>query len=97
MSEQPQDQPSNQPPNQPPPGQGQYQPPPVQGQYQSAPPRRLVRTSWDSPVSGVCGGIAAYLNLDPTLVRVLAVIAILVTFPVGLIAYFVMWGVMPKG
>ena len=60
------------------------------------PYRRLTRTSWDAPVSGVCGGIARYLGVDPTVVRVLAVFTMLVTFPAGPIAYAVMWAVIPK-
>ena len=74
---------------------------PQQSTYQAPPPppppyRRLTRTTWDAPVSGVCGGVARYLGVDPALVRVLAAIAMLVTFPVGLIVYAVMWAVVPK-
>ena len=36
----------------------------------SAGPSRLARSRTDRKLFGVCGGIAAYLNLDPTLVRV---------------------------
>ncbi len=80
---------------------GPYPPqPPQAGPGPGLPPpppyKRLTRTSWDAPVSGVCGGVARYLGVDPTLVRVLAAIAIVVTFPVGLIVYAVMWAVMPK-
>ena len=74
-------------------------PPPYQAPYQQTdqPPfRRLTRTSWDAPISGVCGGVARYLGVDPTLVRVLAAIAMVVTFPAGPIVYAVMWAVMPK-
>lgn len=74
-------------PQQPPP----WQPPPAQARY-----KRLVRTRYDAPISGVCGGVARYLNVDPTLVRVLAVIAAVVTFPVGPIVYLILWGVIPK-
>ncbi len=73
----------------------QPQPP----EFQPTPPppyKRLVRTSWDAPISGVCGGVAHYLGVDPTLVRVLAVIAAIFTFPVGPIAYLVLWAVIPK-
>ena len=74
--------------------------PPGQHQGQQAPPpppyKRLTRTSWDAPISGVCGGLARYFGVDPTLVRVLAVIAAVFTFPAGLIAYAVAWAVMPK-
>jgi phage shock protein C len=78
----------------PPPYQAPYQQP---GQQPGQPPfKRLTRTSWDAPISGVCGGVARYLGVDPTLVRVLAAIAMVVTFPAGPIVYAVMWAVMPK-
>ena len=74
------------------PGQATYQaPPPPQPPY-----RRLTRTTWDAPISGVCGGLARYMGVDPTLIRVLAVIAAVLTFPAALIAYAVMWAVIPK-
>ena len=47
-------------------------------------------------MSGVCGGVAHYLGVDPTLVRVLAAVAMVVTFPAGPILYVVMWAVMPR-
>ena len=50
-------------------------PPAHQGQYPPPPYRRLTRTSWDAPISGVCGGLARYFGVDATLVRVLAVLA----------------------
>ena len=78
----------------PPPYQAPYQQP---GQQRGQPPfKRLTRTSWDAPISGVCGGVARYLGVVPTLVRVLAAIAMVVTFPAGPIVYAVMWAVMPK-
>jgi phage shock protein PspC (stress-responsive transcriptional regulator) len=70
-------------------------PPQLQGPPQP-PYKRLTRTTWDAPVSGVCGGLARYFGLDPTLVRVLAVVAVVLTFPAALIAYAVMWAVIPK-
>lgn len=71
---------------------------PYQGQYQYhyPPQRRLTRTSWDAPISGVCGGLARYFGLDPTLVRVLAVLLAIFTFPAAIIAYIVAWAVIPK-
>ncbi len=32
--------------------------------------RRLTRSQQDKKIAGVCGGLAEYLNMDPTLVRV---------------------------
>jgi phage shock protein C len=65
-------------------------------QYPAPPYRRLTRTSWDAPISGVCGGLARYFDIDATLVRVLAVLLGVFTFPAGVIAYVVAWAVMPK-
>jgi phage shock protein C len=65
-------------------------------QAPAAPPyRRLVR-AWNSPISGVCGGLAQYFGVDPTLVRVLAVIAGFFTFPVGPLVYLVLWAIIPR-
>ena len=78
---------------------GTAPPPPYQqpDQQPGQPPfKRLTRTSWDAPISGVCGGVARYLGVDPTLVRVLAAVTMVVTFPAGPIVYAVMWAVMPK-
>ncbi len=72
------------------------QPNPQTSPQQPPPYRRLTRSSWDAPISGVCGGVAHYLGVDPTLIRVLAVVAMVFTFPVGPIVYAVMWAVMPK-
>ncbi len=71
----------------------QQTPPP--GWTPAPPYKRLTRT-WNAPISGVCGGIARYFGVDPTLVRVLAVVAAFFTFPVGPIVYAVLWGVIPK-
>ncbi len=68
----------------------------IPGPYGPPPYRRLTRTRWDAPISGVCGGLARYFGVDPTLIRVLTVIGVVVTFPVGLIAYVVAWAVIPK-
>ena len=82
----------------PPPYQAPYRQPNQQpNQEPSQPPfRRLTRTSWDAPISGVCGGLARYFGVDATLVRVLAVLLAVFTFPAAIIAYIVAWAVMPK-
>ncbi len=48
-------------------------------------------------IAGVCGGIAEWLGWSPTWVRILyIIISILsVAFP-GIIAYIILWLVMPK-
>ena len=46
-------------------------------------------------IGGVCAGIADYLNLDPTVVRVLYVLMIFFA-GFGILLYFILWLVMPK-
>lgn len=60
-------------------------------------PRRLTRSRSDRMLAGVCGGIAEYLNMDPTLVRVLVVVIALITaaFPVAII-YLILMMVIPE-
>jgi phage shock protein C len=59
------------------------------------PPRRLHR-SHDHKIAGVCGGIAEYFAVDPTLVRVIfAALIVLSAGAGGLILYGILWLVMP--
>jgi phage shock protein C len=57
--------------------------------------KKLMRSTTDSHVAGVCGGLAEYFNIDPTIVRLLFVVATLMGGP-GLLIYIVLWMVMPK-
>ncbi len=58
-------------------------------------PKRLFRSRTDRMLAGICGGIAQYANIDPTVVRVLAVImGSMGGF--GLIAYIVLIFVIPE-
>jgi phage shock protein PspC (stress-responsive transcriptional regulator) len=55
---------------------------------------RLMRSENDRMIAGVCGGLAAYLGVDPVLVRLGFVILILAS-GIGLPIYLVLWLVMP--
>ncbi len=59
--------------------------------------RPLKRSRSDRIVAGVCGGIAKWLDWDPTVVRVIYVVGSLVSaaFP-GLVAYIILWLVIPQ-
>jgi phage shock protein C len=56
---------------------------------------KLTRSETDKKIAGIAGGMAAYFGVDPTLVRVLWVIAALMGW--GLLAYLILWIVVPKG
>ena len=57
----------------------------------------LVRSRRHRLIAGVCGGIAAWLGWDPTVVRVLYVLLSIlsVAFP-GILVYVILWIVMPE-
>ncbi len=59
--------------------------------------KKLVRSSSDKMIAGVCGGIADYFGLDSTLVRVGYVLLSLLSaaFP-GLIVYLILAVMMPQ-
>lgn len=58
-------------------------------------PTRLERSTTNKVVAGVCGGIAEYLQVDPTLVRVFFVVGSIVTGGLGLLAYVALVVLMP--
>ncbi|MEQ9103778.1 MAG: PspC domain-containing protein [Rhodothermales bacterium] len=57
---------------------------------------KLKKSSHDKMIAGVCGGIAEYFDIDPTLVRVAYVVLSLLStgFP-GLLIYIILAFVMP--
>lgn len=62
---------------------------------QQTSPRRLTR-SRDRMLGGVAGGLAQYLDLDPTIVRLLAVLGVLLSGGIVILVYLVMWIVVPE-
>lgn len=55
---------------------------------------RLMRSETDRMLAGVCGGLAAYLGVDPVLVR-LAFVILALASGVGLAIYIVLWIIVP--
>jgi phage shock protein C len=58
------------------------------------PPKRLMRSSRDKKIGGVCAGVADYFDLDPTIVRVVWLLAVLFG-GTGLLLYVILWIVLP--
>ena len=58
--------------------------------------KKLQRSSTDSMLGGVCGGLANYFDLDPTLVRVAYVLLSVCTAFSGVLAYILLLIIMPK-
>ena len=59
--------------------------------------KKLYRVREDKRISGVCGGLANYLNIDPTIVRILWVVLTLVSGGfIGLIIYIACIFIIPQ-
>ncbi len=57
--------------------------------------RALRLSKSDKKLAGVCSGVAKYLDVDVTLVRLIWITLVFVPPGIGLIAYIVAWIVMP--
>lgn len=56
--------------------------------------KRLTRSN-DKMIGGVCGGLADYLDVDPTIIRIAYVLMVLFA-GFGLLLYLILWLIMPK-
>ena len=56
----------------------------------------LYRSSTNRKLGGVCGGLAEYFKIDPTIMRLLYILIILFSVGFGIIAYVLMWIIMPE-
>lgn len=57
--------------------------------------KRLYRSIKDKKIAGVCGGLAEYFNIDPTIIRVIFLILLLPGGLPGFVPYVILWFVVP--
>jgi phage shock protein C len=73
--------------------------PVFQRPVQPAPPvvskKKVYRSGKDKIIGGVCGGVAEFFGIDPTIVRLIWVLASLL-WGFGVLAYIIAWIVIPK-
>jgi len=74
-------------------GEGESQAEETAGE--KAPVRRLYRSLRNRKIAGICGGLGDYLNVDPTLIRVLWILLILYG-GTGILIYLILWVVVPQ-
>jgi len=58
--------------------------------------KQIFRSRENKMIGGVCAGLAAYFNLDPTLVRLMYVLVSLASVGIGIVVYIVMVLVFPE-
>lgn len=63
--------------------------------YQNKEPKRLYRSATDRKLCGVCGGLAAYFELDSTIIRLAIVFLTIFGFSTGIWIYLIAALIMP--
>lgn len=58
--------------------------------------KKLMRSATDKMICGVCGGIGEYLNIDPTLIRILWALLSLGSCGSALLIYIIAAVIMPE-
>jgi phage shock protein PspC (stress-responsive transcriptional regulator) len=59
--------------------------------------KRLYLSDTDKKIAGICGGIAEYLEVDSTIVRLIVVLLALLSAVVpACLAYLVAWLIVPR-
>lgn len=62
---------------------------------QQIPPKRLYRSRVNRLLGGVCGGLAEYFNVDPTIMRIIIILLTLLG-GVMIVIYIVLWVIVPE-
>jgi phage shock protein C len=57
--------------------------------------KKFYRSSTDKKIAGVCGGLGEYLEIDPTIIRIIFLVALL-CFGSGFLIYLVIWLAAPE-
>ena len=58
--------------------------------------KKLLRSKSNRMVCGVCAGVADYFSLDPTIVRLLAVIGVIASAGTAIVAYLIAAVIIPE-
>lgn len=68
---------------------------PPNSSFQNPAPARLTRLGYNRRIAGVCSGLAQFLGVDPTLVRLLTVVALFLSCGWALLLYIAAWIIVP--
>jgi len=58
--------------------------------------RKLYRSSSNKVIAGICGGLGEHFDVDPTIMRIVAVVAGLASFGAVLVFYLLAWIIIPQ-
>lgn len=57
---------------------------------------KLVKSSYNKWITGVCGGLGSYLGIDPTIVRAIFGVSVILSFGTTLLVYFILAFIIPN-
>ena len=58
--------------------------------------KQMKRSLYNRKICGVCGGIGEYLQIDPTVIRLIWIVFSIASFGTGLLAYIIAAVIMPE-
>ena len=58
--------------------------------------KKLYRSATDKKIAGVCGGLAEYLEIDATVIRLIFLVMLVFGIAPIVLVYLIMWIIMPE-
>jgi len=58
--------------------------------------REVYLSQSNRKIAGVCGGLGEYFDKDPTVIRIVFILVTLLSFGIGILAYILMWLIIPN-
>ncbi len=58
-------------------------------------PKKLYRSDTNRMISGICGGLGEYFEMDPTLVRLLVILGFFASHGTAIVIYIIAWIIIP--
>jgi len=58
--------------------------------------KRLYRSKKEQMLGGICGGLAEYIDVDPSIIRLICVVLIVISWGLFLLVYIAAWIIIPE-
>jgi phage shock protein C len=58
--------------------------------------KRLYRSKKESMLGGICGGLAEYIDVDPSIIRLVFVVMLVFSMGLAILVYIAAWFIIPE-
>lgn len=58
--------------------------------------KKLYRSRDNKIIVGICSGMGRYADIDPTVIRIIWILFLLLSFGTGILLYLIAWVIIPK-